>query len=56
VGVAVGNFADPDFPAPTIGMWEDTRHRRLSLPPDIPPNRLPDLGCGAGDAVEPLGN
>jgi hypothetical protein len=23
VAVAIGNFADPDFPAPTIAVWEE---------------------------------
>jgi hypothetical protein len=35
VAVAVGNFADPDFPAPTVSVWEETRHSWVSLPPDI---------------------
>jgi hypothetical protein len=30
VAVAVGNFADPDFPAPTIGVWEESI-RRLTI-------------------------
>ena len=39
--VAVGNFADPSFPAPTIAVWEDARHVWLSLPADIPLKRTP---------------
>jgi hypothetical protein len=38
IGIAIGNFADPNFPAPTIAVWEETRHSWLSLPPDTPPN------------------
>jgi hypothetical protein len=34
VAVAVGNFADPNFPAPTFSVWEETRHPWVSLPPD----------------------
>jgi hypothetical protein len=26
VVVAIGNFADPHFPAPTIAVWEQSRH------------------------------
>jgi hypothetical protein len=32
--VAIGNFADPNFSAPTISAWEETRHPWVSLPPD----------------------
>jgi hypothetical protein len=34
VAVAIGNFADQDFPAPIISVWEQTRHPWVSLPPD----------------------
>jgi hypothetical protein len=34
VAVAIGNFADPNFPAPIISVWEKTRHPWVSLPPD----------------------
>jgi hypothetical protein len=34
VAVAIGNFADPNFPAPIISVWEETRHPWVSLPPD----------------------
>jgi len=26
IGIAVGAFADPSFPAPTVSIWEQTRH------------------------------
>ena len=26
IGIAVGAFADPSFPAPTVSLWEETRH------------------------------
>jgi hypothetical protein len=44
VAVAVGNFADPNFPAPTIAVWEQSRHAWLSLPPDTPPRRAAKQG------------
>jgi hypothetical protein len=44
VVVAIGNFADPDFPAPTIAVWEEARHAWLSLPPDTPPSRFAKQG------------
>jgi hypothetical protein len=31
-GVAVGAFADPDFPAPTFSVWEESIHAWLGLP------------------------
>lgn len=34
-GIAVGAFADPDFPPPTSSGWEESMHRWLGLPPDI---------------------
>jgi hypothetical protein len=33
-GIAVGCFADPDFPAPTSSGWEESMHSWLGLPPD----------------------
>ena len=38
VGVAVGAFADPDFPAPTHSAWEQSRHAWLNF--DHNPMRL----------------
>jgi hypothetical protein len=32
VAVAIGNFADPNFPAPTIAVWEESRHAWVSFP------------------------
>jgi hypothetical protein len=31
VAVAIGNFADPNFPAPSIAVWEESRHPWVSL-------------------------
>ena len=44
IAVAIGNFADPDFPAPTIGVWEESRHPWVSLPTDTPPKRVAKQG------------
>jgi len=44
VNVAIGNFADPNFPAPTIAVWEESRHPWVSLPPDTPPKRATKQG------------
>jgi hypothetical protein len=44
VVVAIGNFGDPNFPAPTIAVWEESRHPWVSLPPDTPPKRLTKQG------------
>ena len=44
VAVAIGTFADPDFPAPTIAVWEEARHPWVLLPPDVPPKRAPKQG------------
>jgi len=44
IAVAVGNFADPDFPAPSIAVWEQSRHPWVSLPPDTPPQRAAKQG------------
>jgi hypothetical protein len=42
--LAIGNFADPNFPAPTIAVWEESRHSWVSLPPDAPPKRVAKQG------------
>jgi hypothetical protein len=31
LGIAVGAFADPDFPSPTFSVWEQSMHPWLSL-------------------------
>lgn len=33
VGVAVGAFADPNFPAPTVSVYDKRRHPWVVLPP-----------------------
>jgi hypothetical protein len=35
VGVAVGAFADPDFPAPQRSIYETRRHHWVQLPPGV---------------------
>ena len=44
VAAAISNFADPNFPAPTIAVWEESRHPWVSLPPDTPPKRMAKQG------------
>ncbi len=31
-GIAVGAFADPDFPQPTYSVWEESKHAWVRLP------------------------
>jgi hypothetical protein len=33
VGVAVGAFADPSFPAPSVSVYDSRRHPWVRLPP-----------------------
>lgn len=33
--VAVGGFAEPDFPPPTVSIYEETKHRWVQLPEGI---------------------
>ena len=44
VAVAIGTFADPSFPAPTISVWEESRHAWVSPPSDPPPRRTAQQG------------
>jgi hypothetical protein len=39
VAVAVGAFADRDFPAPTVSVYEDRRHDWVGLPPGMEQQR-----------------
>jgi hypothetical protein len=41
IAVAVGAFADPDFPPPTISVWEKRRHAWAELSDKIPLKKLP---------------
>ena len=41
IAVAIGSFADPGFPPPTIAVWEEARHPWMSLPADAPARRVP---------------
>ncbi len=34
-GIAVGAFADPEFPPPTYSVWEDSKHAWIGLPDGI---------------------
>jgi hypothetical protein len=43
VSVAVGAFADPNFPAPQVSVYDNRRHPWLQLPPGTKPfERDPD--------------
>jgi hypothetical protein len=44
IAVSIGAFADPSFPAPTIEVWEESRHTWLTLPTDTPRNRFAKQG------------
>jgi hypothetical protein len=35
IGVPVGAFADPTFPAPTVSVWGRRRHQWLELPTHV---------------------
>jgi hypothetical protein len=35
IGVPVGAFADPNFPAPRVSVWEDRMHPWVGLPDGI---------------------
>jgi hypothetical protein len=32
IGVAIGGFCEPDFPAPVRSVWEQTKHHWVALP------------------------
>jgi hypothetical protein len=36
ISVAVGCFADPDFPAPARTVWTENKHEWLPFPESIP--------------------
>jgi hypothetical protein len=38
VGVPVGLFADPDFPAPTVSIFVPHKHPWVAVPDDVPQN------------------
>ena len=44
VAVAIGNFADPNFPAPTIAVWEELRHPWILLPAESAAQALSEAG------------
>ena len=43
-GIAVGCFADPDFPVPTSSGWEESMRRWVGLPGSIPLSHDPVAG------------
>ena len=44
VVVAIGAFADTNFPAPNIAVWEESRHPWVTLPDGIPPSHMTRQG------------
>lgn len=35
IGIPVGAFADPEFPSPTVSVWEERMHHWVKLPEGI---------------------
>jgi hypothetical protein len=35
LGIPVGAFADPEFPPPTVSVWEERMHHWVKLPEEI---------------------
>ena len=54
-GLAVGGFADPEYPRPTIECWSSKRHRWLAgigsdeIAPEFPVSIMEMFQKGAGD-------
>ena len=44
IAVAIGTFADPNFPAPTVSVWEECRHPWVSPPDDPSTKRVAKQG------------
>ena len=44
VAVAIGTFADPNFPAPTVSVWEECRHAWVPAPSDPTVRRVGKQG------------
>jgi len=44
VAIAIGTFADPGFPAPTLSIWEETRHEWVTPPADPATKRIAKQG------------
>jgi hypothetical protein len=44
IAVAIGAFADPTFPPPTVSVWEDCRHPWVTPPSAPPPKRTAKQG------------
>ena len=44
LAVAIGTFADPNFPAPTISVWEECRHDWVPAPADAGMKRVAKQG------------
>jgi hypothetical protein len=44
LAVAIGTFADPSFPPPTISVWEECRHSWVPLPSEQVTRRMAKQG------------
>lgn len=44
VAVAIGTFADRDFPPPTVSVWESERHPWVTVPGDAAVKRVERQG------------
>ena len=44
IAVAIGTFADPNFPAPTVSVWEECRHPWVPAPADPATKRVAKQG------------
>ena len=44
LAVAIGTFADPSFPAPTVSVWEEARHPWVSAPSGSATKRVAKQG------------
>ena len=54
VAIAIGTFADPSFPPPTIAVWEESRHPWVTLPPTSRPSAWRSRGDVRGYALHLL--
>ena len=44
IAVAIGTFADPSFPPPTVSVWEECRHSWVPLPSQQAMRRMTQQG------------
>jgi hypothetical protein len=51
-GIAVGCFADPDFPAPTFSVWEESKHAWVCLPETVQAHYLHTVPTAPAEASD----